>query len=95
MPDNESLSSLADEVLYGTEAIAAELNLSRTQVYYRLETGVLPAKKIGGIWTTTRTALRRYYTDNIDLPSPTPAHAEPAPPPQRRKKLRLRPRTGR
>lgn len=92
MSDNQSTPPLADDIVRGTAKIAAELNLSETQTYYRLETGAIPAMKEGGVWTTTRTMLRRHYNTPINTP---PAEQPTAPLPQRRKRLRAHSRTRR
>jgi hypothetical protein len=47
-----------DEVLWGAEAIGAEMNLDPRQAYHALESGHLPATKIGHKWASTRRRLR-------------------------------------
>jgi hypothetical protein len=49
------------EVLWGAPAIAQFLGLTLNQAYYALETGKLPARKTGKIWTATPRALRRHW----------------------------------
>ena len=49
-----------DQPLWGWQAIAKEINRTRRQTFYMLENGLLPAKKIGGKWMTTRRALRQH-----------------------------------
>jgi hypothetical protein len=57
---------LADDIIRGAPAIARELGFKEHQVYRMLEMGQLPAKRIGLLWITTRSALREHFT-------PTPA----------------------
>jgi hypothetical protein len=54
-------NSLKDDILWGAKAIAEEIKRTERQTSYLLETGRLPGKKIGGRWTSTRTALRRRF----------------------------------
>ena len=49
------------DLLWGAAAIAAELNLkSRRQAFHLLETGALPARKIGKQWVASREKLRQH-----------------------------------
>jgi hypothetical protein len=52
---------LAGELLWGVDAIAKELNLSRRQAYHQLESGRLPARKQSGKWVASRRGLRRFF----------------------------------
>jgi hypothetical protein len=54
-------TSLADDLLNGAEEIAAELGRPVRETYYRLERGHIPGVKIGRIWTSTRSGLRRHF----------------------------------
>lgn len=47
----------SSEFIWGASAIGKFLGLSTRQVYWMLENGQLPAKKIGDRWMTTKTAL--------------------------------------
>ena len=49
---------IADDVLWGAAAIAEEIGLPVREVFYQLELGRLPAKKVGAIWVASRTKLR-------------------------------------
>jgi hypothetical protein len=53
--------SLADDLLWGVKPISEEINRSERQTFHLLENGRLPAKKIGGRWCASRTALRRHF----------------------------------
>jgi hypothetical protein len=47
------------DFLWGAVAIGRETNLKPRQVFHMLEHGLLPAKKVGGKWCSSRAALRR------------------------------------
>ena len=57
-------SSLKTEIIWGAKAIGQEINRSERQASYLLENGQLPAKKVGGRWCSTRTALRGFFNFN-------------------------------
>lgn len=42
-----------DRPIWGVPAIAEVINRSPSKVYYLLEKGHLPARKIGKLWTST------------------------------------------
>ncbi|TRC92190.1 DNA-binding protein [Mesorhizobium sp. WSM4303] len=49
-------------LVWGAAAIARELNLkNERQAFYILETGLLPARKVGRQWVASRAALRAYF----------------------------------
>ena len=56
---------VADDLLWGVEAIAKEIGQPVRQVYWRLENGRLPAGKDGQIWVAPHRPLplrgRRRY----------------------------------
>jgi hypothetical protein len=51
--------TLRGEVLWGARAIADEIGIDVRACYYLLQCERLPAKKIGDVWVTTRSRLRR------------------------------------
>lgn len=53
---------LADDLLIGCNAIAAELGFDPRQTYYWLAKGYLDVDKKGDLWVTTRTRLRRQFS---------------------------------
>jgi hypothetical protein len=60
-PTKEELgdnSPLAHDLLWGSQAIADELGLTRRKVFYYLETGTIPARKLGQLWVGSRRQLR-------------------------------------
>jgi len=59
-PGDLSPTSLADDLLWGAAAIADELGLNRRKVFYYLERGTLPARKVGELWVASRRQLRAH-----------------------------------
>jgi hypothetical protein len=57
----QSESKLADDLLVGCNAIAAELGFDPRQTYYWLSRGYLDADKVGDLWISTRSRLRRQF----------------------------------
>lgn len=51
------------DLVWGAAAIASRLNLSKRQTFHLLETGKLPAKKIGKHWVSSRHALKNHFAD--------------------------------
>jgi hypothetical protein len=58
----QSSSSLASDLLWGARAIGAEIGRAPGKVYYMLEKGLIPGKKMGGTWTSSKSALRAHFT---------------------------------
>ncbi len=58
-------AGLSKDLLWGADAIAAELNLTRSQTFHQLETGRLPARKHAGKWVASRMGLRRYFASIV------------------------------
>jgi hypothetical protein len=48
-------------LIWGADSIAREIGVSRRRAFYLLESGLIPAKKIGGRWCATREELRQYF----------------------------------
>jgi hypothetical protein len=63
---------VADDLLWGVDAIAKEIGQPARQVYWRLENGQLPAGKNGQIWVASRQALRKFFQE-LTAKSPAPA----------------------
>jgi hypothetical protein len=51
-------SSLADDLVWGGQAIGDEIGLPKHKAFYALERGYLPANKVGNIWVASRKKLR-------------------------------------
>jgi len=49
------------EILWGAKAIAEEINRDVRQTFYLLEKKLIPGKKTGKMWTSSRNQLRRYF----------------------------------
>jgi len=49
------------DILWGAAAIAAFLGRPRRGVYWHLERGAIPAKKIGKVWTSSKSGLREHF----------------------------------
>ena len=60
-PGENIIGALADDLLWGAQAIADELGISRRKAFYYLESSTIPAKKIGGIWVGSRAALNEHF----------------------------------
>jgi hypothetical protein len=54
--------SLKNDILWGVKALSEEIDRTERQTFYLLETGQLPAKKVGGRWCSTRTTLREFFS---------------------------------
>jgi hypothetical protein len=52
------------QLLWGATAIAAALGLTRRQTFHLLESGAIPARKVGGRWVAERTVLHQYFADS-------------------------------
>ncbi len=61
--------SLADDLGWGAKALAAEINRTERQAYHLLETGQLPAQRIGGRWAWSRSGLRRHFAQVLGGPA--------------------------
>lgn len=60
--DRISQNELPDDLLWGVSAISKEISRTSRQTFYLLETGQLPAQKVGRRWCATRSGLRRFFT---------------------------------
>jgi hypothetical protein len=53
--------TLANDILRGAEAIGAEVGLNARRAFAGLQAGWLPGWKEGGLWCSTRSALKAHY----------------------------------
>jgi hypothetical protein len=53
--------SLKDDILWGAQNIAKEIDRTERQTFHLLETGQLPARNVGNRWCATRTRLREFF----------------------------------
>jgi hypothetical protein len=51
------------QLIWGAEAIGAEIGCDRRRAFYLLESGELPAKKVGGRWVAERETLRNFFLE--------------------------------
>lgn len=85
--NHETADTLADDILFGASAIAIEIGLDVRKTFYLLERGHIPATKVGRMWTTTRSRLRRFFAGEMDVDATVAVVApEPAPAPKRSKR---------
>jgi hypothetical protein len=52
--------SIGSDLIWGAEEIGREIGRPTKKVFYLLERGYIPAKKIGGLWVASRATLREY-----------------------------------
>jgi hypothetical protein len=55
--------SLADDLLRGAGAIGAFIGLGLRETFYGLQEGHIPARKEGRTWVSSKTVLRKHYTE--------------------------------
>lgn len=53
------------KLLWGAPAIARALNITRRKAYHLLETGSLPARKVGGSWVADIDRLRQAIVGDV------------------------------
>ena len=58
MLDHEGKSP--NGALWGCKAISKEIGKNERQTFYLLESGLLPAQKVGRQWVTTRSRVRAW-----------------------------------
>ena len=56
---------LTDDLIWGAEAIGKVIKRRPRQVVYMLEKGLLPAKKVGRLWVSTRSSLERHFYGEV------------------------------
>ena len=49
------------DLIWGAEAIALAISVPVRRAFYLLETGALPAKKVGGRWVVERSKLHDHF----------------------------------
>jgi hypothetical protein len=50
------------QVVRGAASIGRVIGVTARQAFYMLERGLIPGRKTGGRWESTKPALRRHYT---------------------------------
>jgi len=61
-----------DKPIWGAAAIGRAINRTTRQAFRLLETGEVPARKIGGRWATTPRQLRETFGGKAAAISPNP-----------------------
>ena len=51
------------DLIWGAANIAKVVNLNPRQTFYQLESGSIPAKKVGGKWVAERNELRAFFLE--------------------------------
>ena len=52
------------ELIWGADRIAQAIGVSTRRAFYMLESGQLPAKKVGGRWVIHRGNLNAFFLGN-------------------------------
>ena len=55
--------TLASDLIWGAEAIGAELGIGPRRAFHILQSGSVPAKKVGALWVASRSRLRAHFTE--------------------------------
>jgi hypothetical protein len=55
------MSDLCDDLIWGAEAIAAEINQKPRQIYYQVKNGLLPVGQVGDKLVASRKALKQHF----------------------------------
>ena len=58
---DQNNNTLASDIVRGAEAIGAEVGLKPRRAFTGLQEGWLPGWKEGGLWVSSRSALRAHY----------------------------------
>jgi hypothetical protein len=62
MTENKQATGQELDLLWGAAAIARHLNLKNTrQAFHLLESGALPARKVGKSWVASRAKLKEHF----------------------------------
>ena len=59
----EQSPTVGEDTIEGAKGFAAELNCSLRRATYLLETGQIPAGKIGSRWVGSKARLRKHYAE--------------------------------
>ena len=52
------------DIVWGAQAIGAEIGVGARRAFYLLERRLVPGRKIGATWCASREALRRHFAMN-------------------------------
>jgi hypothetical protein len=56
-----TIEPLRDDLIWGIRGIAAEIGKSERQAFHLVDTGAIPASKIGGRIVASRARLREHF----------------------------------
>lgn len=51
------------DLVWGVDAIAKMIGRTPRQTFHMCQSGLLPAKKVGGRWVTKREAVERFFEE--------------------------------
>ncbi len=71
MEIQDNADRLGNDLLWGVRAIAQEVGRSERQTLYLLETGQLPAEKVGQRWCSSRKGLRKRFSTLVNGAAPS------------------------
>ena len=60
--EKEDLNGLGSDILRGCPAIATFIKVDERRAFTLLQEGLIPGHKEGGLWVSSREALRRHYS---------------------------------
>lgn len=56
---------IAIDLVWGAAEIGKEINRKPRQTFYMLESGLLPARKVGNQWVAERGKLRAFFLKDV------------------------------
>jgi hypothetical protein len=65
MTKQSNHADLAEDLIWGAKAIAADIGRTERQTYHLLSNNQLPAQVIGGKWVASRRALRHHFAQRL------------------------------
>ncbi|TBG20636.1 DNA-binding protein [Rhizobium johnstonii] len=60
----ENNGTESEDLVWGISAIARVIGRTDRQTYHMLDTGALPAKRVGGRWVASRKKLLSFLVDD-------------------------------
>jgi hypothetical protein len=61
--------TLAADLLRGAEAIGRFIGVDQRAAYHLLESGHVPARRVGGVWVYTKSGLRAFFATPTNITS--------------------------
>ena len=65
MDRRDNVSEPELDLVWGGRDIAKAINRNPRQTFYLLETGAIPARKVGKIWVADRGELRNWFLGQV------------------------------